>query len=71
MASMINKVMEMTWDEANEDAELDEIISEACLTYEGMGQLFAELLGYYGGKFDCEAMELIEKMMGEYILDTM
>lgn len=71
MASMIEKVMEMTWDAENEDAELDELISEACLTYEGMGRLFAELLGYYGGKFDDEAMELIEKMMGEYILDTM
>ena len=49
----------------------DEIISETCLTYENMGQLFTELLRYYGGRFDGEAMELLEKMMGEYILDTM
>lgn len=71
MTSMIEKTMAKTWDEEYWDSELDEIISETCLTYENMGQLFTELLRYYGGRFDGEAMELLEKMMGEYILDTM
>ena len=71
MASMINRVMEMSWDEAYEDYELDELLCEACKNYEEMGRLFTELLAYYGGKFDGEAMEVLEKMMGEYIIDTM
>lgn len=71
MASMIEKTMAKTWDEDYEDYELDELISETCLTYEGMGQLFTELLSYYGGKFDEKAMALLTEMMGEYIVDTM
>lgn len=45
MASMIEKTMAKTWDEDMED--LEECISEACLTYEGMGQLLAEMMNEY------------------------
>lgn len=71
MASMIEKTMEMTWDEAYEDYELEELLIEACDGYEKIGQLLTELLTYYGGKYDDDAMELVTKMMGQYIVDTM
>ena len=68
---MIDKVMEMSWDEFYEDYDLEDILCEACMTYEDMSELFRELLVYYAGKFDDKAMELIAEMMREYILDTM
>ena len=61
----------MTWDEANEDEELEDLLIEACDSYEKMGQLFTELLRYYASKFDDEAIKLLDQMMGEYILETM
>ena len=71
MASMIEKTMEMTRDEFYQDFTLDEVLTEACVSYGQMGQLFTELLSYYGGRFDDEAMGLLEHMMREYINDMM
>jgi hypothetical protein len=68
---MIEKTMDMTWDEAYQDYELEDLLIEACDTYEKMGQLFTELLSYYAGKYDDKAMKLLDEMMGQYILDTM
>lgn len=71
MASMIDKVMENTNDVRFGD--LEECISEACLTYEGMGRLFGELLEYFGGSgdHDIRAAAILEGMMREYIADAM
>ena len=71
MASMIDKTMEMTLDEEYEDYDLEDLVAEACLTYETMGQLFTELLSYHAGRFDDEATKLITDMMREHILETM
>lgn len=65
---MIKRVMKKTHDE--EMSGLDECITEACLTYENIGELFAELLNYHGGKYDGNAMQLLEDMMGAYIDET-
>ncbi len=68
MTNMIERVMEKVRDE--EAGSLEECITEACLTYESIGELFTELLSYHGGKYDGKAMTLLEDMIGEYMDGT-
>ena len=70
MKNMLNKVLEESWrDDKYED--LEDCITENCLTYEDMGTLMAQLLEYHGGRYDGNAMRLLVSMMGEYIDDNL
>lgn len=66
MANILEKVWKESWEEDKYDG-LEDCITENVLTYEGMGELFADLLEFHGGKFDERAMSLLVEMMGEYI----
>lgn len=64
--TMLEKVANAQGFETCEDA-----ITETCLTYEDMGELFTDLLSYHGGAnyHDEEAVEFLAMMMREYLDD--
>lgn len=66
MANMLEKVWNESWEEDKYDG-LEDCITENVLTYEQMGEIFADLLSFHGGKYDERAMALLVEMMGEYI----
>ena len=65
---MLKKILDESWNEEYDG--LEDCITENVLTYEDMGTLLAQLLGYFGGKYDDKAMQLVFEMMGEYIDDN-
>lgn len=65
---MLEKVWNESWQEDKYE-DLEDCITENVMTYEQMGELVAELLSYFGGKYDEMAMRLVVEMMGEYIDD--
>lgn len=70
MANMLEKVWKEGWEEDKYE-DLEDCITENCITYKGIGELFTELLEYHGGKFDDRAMQLVVDMMGEYIEENL
>lgn len=56
---------------AQEFESCEDAITEMCLTYKDMGELFADLLSYHGGAHyhDDEAVEFLARMMREYLDD--
>lgn len=68
MKSILEKVYNESWDEDKYEDPMD-VIYENVNTYEEMGQLIAELLGYFSGKYDEHAAKLAYDMLCEYIGD--
>lgn len=70
MKDMLKKIWDESWEEDKYDG-LEDCIIENCPTYEDMGTLFTQLLEYFGGKYDDKALQIIVKMMGEYINENL
>ena len=71
MARIIDQVVEYGTMEESDGLDVEECIIEVCGTYGKMGQLMGELLEYFGGKYDDDAMKVLAGMMVEYIADAM
>ena len=48
----------------------EDFINSECATYADLGELFAALAEYHGGKWDDECVRLIAGIMGDYIDNT-